>query len=228
MFMKKPAENQRTTQQGAECQETAEGQDKPNTEELILKAAEREFFSKGYEGARTTAIAAKTGVTHAMLHYYFRTKENLFERVMADKVTVLREILTGFFRDDDVDLFYRLRLGIDRHFDLVAANPELPMFVLREAQRDSGILRRMVEAEFGRLPEMLCNLQRQIDQGARQGENAPVDALMLIVDIVSLDLFAVMSVPLVTTVLGPDVNVDDYLKMRKEEIITTIMKRLKP
>ncbi len=228
MFMKKPAENQGVTCDGPEIQETAGGQDKRNTEELILKAAEREFFSKGYDGARTTAIAAEAGVTHAMLHYYFRTKENLFECVMADKVTVLREILTGFFRDDDVDLFYRLRLGIERHFDLVAANPDLPMFVLREAQRDSGILKRMVETEFSRLPEMLGDLQLQIDEGARRGENAKADALMLIIDIVSLDLFAVMSVPLVKTIQGPSVDINAYLKMRKEEIITTIMKRLKP
>lgn len=228
MFMKELAENQETARDDLKCQDTAVGHDKPNTEELILRAAEREFFSKGFDGARTTAIAAEAGVTHAMLHYYFRTKEKLFERVMADKVTILQEILTGFFRDEDVDLFYRLRLGIERHFDLVAANPDLPMFVLGEAKRDSRILKRMVEAAFGRIPEMLANMQRQIDEGARRGENAQVDALMLIVDIVSLDLFAVMSVPLVATVQGPDVDLDTYLKMRKEEIIMTIMKRLKP
>lgn len=226
MFMKKPAENQATIRDDAKNLAVSGIQDKPNTEELILEAAEREFFSKGYEGARTAAIAAEAGVTHAMLHYYFRTKENLFERVMADKVTILREILTGCFCDD-VDLFYRLRLVIERHFDLVAANPDLPMFVLGEAKRDSEILKRMVQTEFSRFPEMLANLQRQIDEGARQGENVQMNALMLIVDIVSLNLFAVMSSQLLASV-GFPMDRESYLKMRKEEIMTTIMKRLKP
>ena len=54
-----------------------------DTETRILEAAEKEFFEKGYAGARTTSIAEAAGVTHAMLHYYFRTKDNLFERIVS-------------------------------------------------------------------------------------------------------------------------------------------------
>lgn len=49
--------------------------DKINNEQLILEAAEEEFLTKGYDGARTTSIARKAGVSHAMLHYYYRTKK---------------------------------------------------------------------------------------------------------------------------------------------------------
>ena len=55
---------------------------KTDTESRILQAAEEEFLLKGLEGARTTAIAERAGVTHAMLHYYFRTKNMLFERII--------------------------------------------------------------------------------------------------------------------------------------------------
>ena len=47
-----------------------------DTEALILEAAEKEFLEKGYLGAKTTSIAEAAGVTHAMFHYYFRTKDN--------------------------------------------------------------------------------------------------------------------------------------------------------
>ena len=57
-----------------------------NTEQAILKAAEEEFLKKGYALSKTTDIAKQAGVTHAMLHYYFRTKENLFEKVFSQKV----------------------------------------------------------------------------------------------------------------------------------------------
>ncbi len=57
-----------------------------NTQQLILEAAEVEFLEKGYEKARTTEIARRAGVNHAMLHYYFQSKEKLFHRVFEDKV----------------------------------------------------------------------------------------------------------------------------------------------
>ena len=53
-------------------------------ERLILEAAEDEFITKGYNGAKTTEIAKKAGVTHAMLHYYYRTTENLFQKVFRE------------------------------------------------------------------------------------------------------------------------------------------------
>ena len=56
-----------------------------NTEQSILKSAEKEFLKKGFSGSKTTEIAKEAGVTHAMLHYYFRTKENLFNKVFSKK-----------------------------------------------------------------------------------------------------------------------------------------------
>ena len=64
-----------------------------DTETRILEAAEKEFFEKGYAGARTTSIAEAAGVTHAMLHYYFRTKDNLFERIVSEKINMLGDII---------------------------------------------------------------------------------------------------------------------------------------
>ena len=67
------------------------------TEKIILQAAEEEFLLKGFAGARTTEIAQKAGVNHAMLHYYFNTKEQLFEQVMAEKMALFRDSVTSVF-----------------------------------------------------------------------------------------------------------------------------------
>ena len=64
-------------------------QEKQTKEQLILAAAEHEFLTKGYDSARTTSIAQAAGVTHAMLHYYFRTKEQLFERIVDEKYKLM-------------------------------------------------------------------------------------------------------------------------------------------
>ena len=67
-----------------------------NTEQSILKAAEKEFLKKGFSGSKTTEIAKEAGVTHAMLHYYFRTKENLFNKVFEEKARQLADTLRPF------------------------------------------------------------------------------------------------------------------------------------
>ena len=66
-------------------------QERQNKESEILAAAEQEFIAKGYDGARTTSIAQAAGVTHALLHYYFRTKEQLFERIVDEKFRVMSQ-----------------------------------------------------------------------------------------------------------------------------------------
>ena len=51
-------------------------------EEEILAAAEDEFFRNGYDATSTATIAGRAGVTHAMANYYFRTKEQLFFKII--------------------------------------------------------------------------------------------------------------------------------------------------
>ena len=101
-------------------------------EQAILEAAEREFLKKGFDGARTTSIAATAGVTHAMLHYYFRTKEQLFERILDEKMRMMGQSVLAAFGDARLPLIERLRNGIERHFDFIAANPDLPRFIVNE------------------------------------------------------------------------------------------------
>ena len=103
------------------------------TEELILRAAEAEFLQKGYAGARTTAIAEAAGVTHAMLHYYFRTKEQLFEKIMHEKNGPGARHHAGLDgRHQQTTLQQGARDTVAEHIDFIAANPDLPRFMVNE------------------------------------------------------------------------------------------------
>ena len=106
-----------------------------NKEKAILQAAEEEFFEKGFDGARTVSIAQKAGVTHAMLHYYFRSKEQLFRKILDEKMAVFSESVLNVFSDTEKPLLERLEEGIRRHFDFLSSNPGLPAFILRELDR---------------------------------------------------------------------------------------------
>ena len=89
-------------------------EDSVTTERKILMAAEREFFEKGFAGARTTSIAESAGVTHAMLHYYFRTKSKLFERIISDKMSLLGELSINSPSNDILSLMI-----LSKSFDFV-------------------------------------------------------------------------------------------------------------
>ena len=156
-----------------------------NKEQAILEAAEREFIAKGFAGARTTSIAEAAGVTHAMLHYYFRTKEQLFERILDEKMRLMGESVLAAFGQPGLPLAERLRDGIERHFDFIMANPDMPRFIVNEVfsrpERYETMQARIREIAG----VLMCDIQRELDASADRGETERIDVRMLLLDIIS-------------------------------------------
>ena len=199
-----------------------------DTERAILNAAELEFLSKGFAGARTTSIAEAAGVTHAMLHYYYRTKAKLFERVLSEKIQLLKEALFSSFDYADASLEEIIKTIVGRHLDFIAANPELPRFLIEEIYNDperSGIF---LEQLSKYAPLIMGVIQSKIDDAASEGKCRNLDARMLMLDIASLNIFSFMAAPVVKAALG-DLTADPkaFLAMRKKENYDTIMRKLK-
>ena len=199
-----------------------------DTEIIILRAAEREFLEKGFAGARTASIAEAAGVTHAMLHYYFRTKDKLFERIVSEKINMLGDIILSAIGDDNLPLEERIRQSVERHFDFISSNRDLPRFIVNEVlarPEHVDIMKRNIPAIVSSL---LGNLQREIDEYAARGLCQRVDARMLLVDIVSLNVFPFMAAPIVYGALGDAYkDYDEFLAIRKKENVETILRKLK-
>lgn len=204
--------------------------DRPNTEQAILEAAEQEFFAKGFAGARTTAIAEKAGVTHAMLHYYFRTKEQLFERIVTQNFTLVAQTVIAAMGNPDMPIVERLKSGIASHFDLIAANPQLPRFFLNEVflrpERYHLLYDRVREVCGG----LFVGLQTEADEAAERGEIERVDVRMLFISIVSLNVFPFIAYSLIESgnlLGGLAADREQYLAARKAENVETILRRIK-
>ncbi|MBS4764617.1 TetR/AcrR family transcriptional regulator [Alistipes sp. kh20] len=199
-----------------------------NKEQAILEAAEREFLAKGFDGARTISIARAAGVTHAMLHYYFRTKENIFERILDEKMRLMGELVMTTFGRPGLPLLERLRDGIARHFDFIVVNPDLPRFIVNEVfarpERHEVMRQRLRKI----MDDLLSGMQSQLDESAARGETEPMDARMLMLDIISLNVFIFIAYPIIEPILG-DLTADRerFFELRKQENIETIMRRLK-
>lgn len=199
------------------------------TEDKILQAAEKEFITKGYDGARTTSIADAAGVTHAMLHYYFRTKDNLFDRVIESKIGTLRDIMLMTIDMTEAPLLERIRQTIERHIDFIAANPGLPKFMLNEVMSRSERLQALKETVLQQTEPKIRMLQQEIDENAEKGICRKADARMLLLDIVSLNIFPYMASPLVNSLLGGIIeDKEAFTEKRKKENVETIMRKLIP
>ena len=200
-----------------------------NKEQAILKAAEREFLTKGYAGARTTSIAEAAGVTHAMLHYYFRTKEHIFERILDEKMRLMSESVLAAFGQPGLPLPERLRNGIERHFDFIAANPDLPRFIVNEVLARPDRYECMQRSVRRIANVLMLDIQRELDASAARGETEPMDVRMLMLDIISLNAFPFIAYPVIVPLLG-DLAADreTFFRLRKQQTIEVVMRRLMP
>lgn len=199
-----------------------------DTEADILKAAEQEFMLKGFDGAKTASIAQSAGVTHAMLHYYFRTKELLFERILADKMSLMGQSVLTAFGNSQLPLFDRLKDGMSRHFDFLMENPDLPRFIVNEVfSRPERY--ELMRKDISRIVDKLMQgVQQELDTLAAQGKIEPIDVRMLMLDVVSLNIFPFIAYPVIEPIFGNiAVDREQFFALRKAENIEVIMRRIK-
>src|SRR5687768_6161320 len=107
-----------------------------STEEKIKEAAQKVFLKKGYAATRTRDIAEEAGLNLALLNYYFRSKEKLFEIIMLEKVQKLFGVLVPIINDRNTSLEEKAALMADSYITLLIQNPDLPLFVLSEIRNN--------------------------------------------------------------------------------------------
>ncbi len=197
-----------------------------NNELAILLAAEREFIDKGFEGARTTAIAQAAGVTHAMLHYYFRTKEALFARILEDKITLITTEMDAAFAYHAPSMVERLTEVTRRHFDLLVKNPDLPMFAFREVSRRPEAMVMWTDKIKGFLNHIVTDVRPQFEAEVREGLIANVPFVDLLFDMLALNVTSVAAAAMLERVAG--VDREEFLRRRREENVEMLKSRLRP
>ena len=205
-----------------------DNQERQSKEQQILASAEQEFLTKGYDGARTTSIAQAAGVTHAMLHYYFRTKEQLFERIVDEKFETMSHSMFAIMGDPSLPIVERIKGGIEAHFDFIAANPLLPRFVINEIISRPERYKLLYKRVGAVIDNVYCGLQFEIDRSAERGEIEWVDVKMLFISILSLNIFTFIAYPFMEPLMGELMaDREGFLAARKAENIETILRRIK-
>ena len=193
----------------------------------ILEAAEHEFLAKGYDGARTTSIAKIAGVTHAMLHYYFRTKEQLFEQIIDKKMSEITPMLTYLFGNDKLPLTERIKEAVSVHFDFIVNNPDIPRLLINEVLPNKERF-KVLKSKTDNVLHSVEHLQKEVDEAALRGEVAQFNIINLFQTILSLNIFSSILPRFMENMFEENsFNTKEFLAIRKAENIETIMRRIK-
>lgn len=198
-----------------------------NTEQAILKAAEELFLEQGFEQTTTKQIAQRAGCNQALLHYYYRTKDNLFVQIFEEKA---KFIATHFLDINSTaqTLEERISQMVELHFELFRKNPRLVPFLLKEVLSDpvrvapilDKIKQYMVKI-FGKIDEAL---HEEIEKGAAR----PVSTLNVILTLVSLDMAPFIIAPVLQRVLDlTDEQLDEQLDKRKPEVVEILLRQIR-
>lgn len=173
-----------------------------DTEKAILEAAIKEFSLKGFDGVRTANIAKEAGVTHAMLHYYFRTKEKLFQRIFHDKMNDIMNLMITEVTSAVGSLKERIRNGIEKHFDFLKANDTLPIFLVTTINSRPALYRELNAGLLDTFSTRITPIQREFDKAAENGEIKCIDVCKLFGDIAALNVFPFIATSLFMAAAG--------------------------
>ncbi len=105
----------------------------PNAEAKIKAAAWIVFHKKGFAATRTEDIAKEAKMNLALLNYYFKSKEKLFELVMLETLGTFFQAMGMVFNDEKTSLEKKVQLVAEKYIDVILAEPEMPLFMMSEA-----------------------------------------------------------------------------------------------
>ena len=187
-----------------------------NAEERILAAARKVFTTKGMAGARMQDIADKAGINKAMLHYYFRDKDKLFEVVFMNEAQKFFPKINAIF-NSDAPLFEKIKNFVNEYIDEMQENPYLPWFVMNEINRDPDQFLYKIWGKDN-LPKPAKFLE-QIEQEIISGRIKKVSPLHLLMNMISMTIFPFVGKPMfIRNLRLTEKQFREIMEQRKKEI----------
>jgi AcrR family transcriptional regulator len=180
------------------------------TEQKILDAARKVFIAKGMAGARMQDIADEAGINKAMLHYYFRNKEKLFETIFKELSIEFLPRVNAIF-ESDVSLFEKIEVFCSEYISRMMENPFIPLFIVNEINKQPEIfLKKMWGGKRPQIGKFLQQIETEIKKGAIER----IHPAQLMLNMVSMCIFPFIGKPLCQMVMG--INESGYRKLMDE------------
>lgn len=196
-----------------------------STEQKIFDAAHEVFVHKGMDGAKMQEIADRAGINKALLHYYYRSKEKLYEsvaRAILDKaVPVVRQII-----ENEQPLEEKIRRFIDFYISLISRNTFIPLFILTEINKHPDrFFDTILPKELPR-PEVFF---RQVEAEIAAGRIRPIKPQHLLINIIAMCVSPFIGKPMIRIFLGMGAGeMKLFMEERKAQVTEFVLAALRP
>lgn len=195
------------------------------TEVLILNAARKTFLDKGFDGASMQMIADVAGINKALLHYYFRSKDRLFEAVFFEAFGRMVPNLFKIFTAD-IPFTEKIRGLVNAYISALQEYPQIPQFILHELHRNPGRIIELMHST-GIEPYMVMNIIRT---ELKRNNLVIMEPQQLMVNLLAMCIFPFAARPMIQGFIFKNdaAAYEDFLEKRKTEVADFIIKAITP
>ena len=193
------------------------------SEERIKAAARKVFHQKGYAGTRTRDIAEEAGINHAMVNYYFRSKEKLFQIVMMETMTLFFKGVSTILNNENTSLEEKIEQVVANYIDLLLEEPELPTFMFNEVRTNpepfvanTPILQALEHSVLA------C----QYAEAVAQGRITEPNLIHTVLNVISLVIFPFIAQPIFTALSRTNKEAYKALMLERKKLIPQWIKAM--
>ena len=187
-----------------------------SAEDKIKAAAKKIFTQKGFAGTRTRDIAEEAGINLALLNYYFRSKQKLFDIIMLENFRHFIHGISIEVFDEKATIEQKLEKVIAAYIDFLSANPDLPLFILNELRGNPHSISKIIDEEVA---PIRAQLFKQLQQNGKSTGIAPMEPLHFIANLVGLTVFPFVARPILQRVTNvSDAKFKQLMQERKRLI----------
>lgn len=183
-----------------------------STEDRIKDAARKLFTQKGFAATRTRDIAEEAGINLALLNYYFRSKQKLFDLIMMENFQEFIRGITVNLIDEQMTFDQRIQNIVVAYIDMLTRVPDLPLFILNEIRGNSSKVAAKLSSELAPIRQ---HFFRQLIASNKEGITN-LEPFHFVANLVGLSVFPFIGRPILQRVIGfSDAQFDQYMQDRK-------------
>ena len=194
-----------------------------STEEKIKEAARKLFTQKGFSATRTRDIAEEADINLALLNYYFRSKQKLFDIIMMENFRQFIQGISFNFLEQNTTLDQKITKVVSMYIDFLTQNPDLPLFILNELRNNPEQLAANIDDEVGSSRSKLFG---QLKLAAEEGKIGDINPFHLMANLIGLTVFPFVARPILQKVTGVTDNQFNELMQQRKQLIPIWIKTM--
>jgi AcrR family transcriptional regulator len=168
-----------------------------SAEEKIKSAAKKLFTQKGFAAVKTRDIAKEAGINLALLNYYFRSKQKLFDIIMLENFRKFIHGISLEIFDEKATIQQKIEKVTEAYIDFLLANPDLPLFILNEIRGNPSSISETINAEVA---PMRSYFFKQLQQAGKTSKRPVIDPFHFIANLIGLTVFPFVGKPILQRV----------------------------